>query len=134
MPAQEGPHVIWATGGPWTSLLVWKLLAQEFNIPFNADFRDPRAGGFEFFFPKLLHKKSKGFERGVYAVAARGILNTEELRLRFCSVHPEWQHKFVSITNGYGEELRSISPSQGNSRPIVCKAAGVQRRSILGFL
>lgn len=114
MPAQERPHVIWATCGPWTSLLVGKRLAQAFNIPFIADFRDPWIGGYELFSSKLLREKSKSLERGVCAAAARVILNTEELRLRFCSVYPEWQHKFVTITNGYAEELRSVSSSQGN--------------------
>jgi hypothetical protein len=109
MPAQERPHVIWATGGPWTSLLVGKRLAQAFNVPFIADFRDPWIGGYELFSSKLLHKKSISLERGVCAAAARVILNTEELRLRFCSVYPEWQHKFVTITNGYAEEVRSFS-------------------------
>jgi hypothetical protein len=93
---------------------VGKRLAQAFNIPFIADFRDPWIGGYELFSSMLLREKSKSLERGVCAVAARVILNTEELRLRFCSVYPEWQHKFVTITNGYAEELRSVSPSQGN--------------------
>lgn len=124
MPAQERPHVIWATGGPWTSLLVGKRLAQEFNIPFIADFRDPWIGGFEFFASRLLHNKAKSLERGVCAVAARVILNTEELRLRFCSVYPDWQHKFVTITNGYAEELRSVSPSQGHRGTIARTEGG----------
>ena len=125
MPAQEQPHVIWATGGPWTSLLVGKRLAQEFNIPFIADFRDPWIDGVEVerFSSKLLYKKATSLERGVCAAAARVILNTEELRLRFCSVYPEWQHKFVTITNGYAEELRSVSPSQGN-RGTIAKTEG----------
>jgi len=124
MPAQERPHVIWATGAPWTSLLVGKRLAQEFNVPFIADFRDPWVGGFEFFSSKLLHKKAKSLERGVCALAARVILNTEELRLQFCSVYPEWQHKFVTITNGYAEELRSLSPSPGNRGTLARKEGG----------
>lgn len=114
MQAQEQPHVIWATGGPWTSLLVGKRLAQGLDIPFIADFRDPWVGGSHLFSSKLLHKTMKRLEREVCAVAARVILNTEELRLRFCSVYPEWQHKFVTITNGYAEELRPVSPSPGN--------------------
>ena len=124
MPVQERPHVIWATGGPWTSLLVGKRLAEEFNIPFIADFRDPWIGGYEFFSSKLLHKKAKSLERGVCAVAARIILNTEELRLRFCSVYPEWEHKFVTITNGYAEELRPAAPSQGNRGTIARTEGG----------
>jgi hypothetical protein len=123
MPVQGRPHIIWATGGPWTSLLVGKRLAQEFNIPFVADFRDPWVGGYEFFASKSLHEKAKNLERGVCAVAARVILNTEELRLRFCSVYPEWQHKFVTITNGYAEENPSVSHSQG-TRGTVAKMEG----------
>ncbi len=126
MSVQERPHVVWATGSPWTSLLVGKRLAQEFNIPFIADFRDPWIDGVEVgrFSSKLLYKKSTSLERGVCAAAARVILNTEELRLRFCSVYPEWQHKFVTITNGYAEELRSVSPSQGNRGTIARTEGG----------
>lgn len=115
MPRQERPHVIWATGGPWTSLLVGKRLAEIFNIPFIADFRDPWIGGVEYFASTLLRKKAVGLERDVCASAARVILNTEELRLRFCAVYPEWQHKFVTITNGYAEELRAVSSFPGNT-------------------
>ena len=112
MSTPQRPDVIWATGGPWTSLLVGKQLAREFNVPFVADFRDPWIGGFEFFSSKILRKKARGLERGVCAAAACVILNTEELRLRFCAEYPEWQHKFVTITNGYADELRSVSPRQ----------------------
>ena len=129
MPAQERPHAIWATGGPWTGLLVGKRLAQEFNIPFIADFRDPWIGGFEFFSSKLLHKKAKSLERGVCAEAARVILNTEELRLRFCSIYPEWQYKFVTITNGYAEENRSVSHSQGN-RGTIARTEGDEASTV----
>lgn len=115
MPVEKRPDVIWATGGPWTSLLVGKRLAEKFNVPFIADFRDPWVGGFEFFSSKTLHRKAQGLERGVCAAAARVILNTEELRLRFCAVYPEWQHKFVTITNGYPEELRAVSSFPGNA-------------------
>lgn len=115
MPLQERPHVIWATGGPWTSLLVGKRLAEKFNIPFIADFRDPWIGGVEYFASTLLRRKAKSLEREVCGSAARVILNTEELRLRFCAEYPEWQHKFVTITNGYAEELRAVSPSLGNT-------------------
>lgn len=124
IPVEERPNVIWATGGPWTSLLVGKQLAEKFNVPFIADFRDPWVGGFEFFSSKTLHRKAQGLERCVCAAAARVILNTEELRLRFCAVYPEWQHKFVTITNGYAEELRAVSSSSGNAGTFTRAAGG----------
>ena len=124
MTPQERPHAIWATGGPWTSLLVGKRIAETFNIPFIADFRDPWIGGVEYFSSTLLRKKSIALERDVCASAARVILNTEELRLRFCAVYPEWQHKFVTITNGYAEELRAVSSSSGNADTFTRAAGG----------
>ena len=99
----QRPEVIWATGGPWTSLLVGRHLAQRWMVPFVADFRDPWVGGHEFFSSKLLHRRAARLERAVCEVANRVVLNTEELRARFCSEYPQWQHKFVAITNGYPE-------------------------------
>jgi hypothetical protein len=94
---------------------VGKRLAEKFHVPLIADFRDPWIGGVEYFASTLLRKKAIGLEREVCASAARVILNTEELRLRFCAEYPEWQHKFVTITNGYAEELRAVSPLLGNT-------------------
>lgn len=35
------PHVLWCTGDPWSGLLVAQHLAQRFEVPSVADFRDP---------------------------------------------------------------------------------------------
>lgn len=99
------PDVIWATGGPWTSLLVGKRLAHQWNVPLVADFRDPWVGGHESFSSKLLRRRAAHLERAVCGAATRVVLNTEELQARFCSAYPDWQQKFVAITNGYAEEL-----------------------------
>jgi hypothetical protein len=103
--AAKHPDVIWATGGPWTSLLVGKRLAQQWAVPFVADFRDPWVGGHEFFSSTLLHRRAAQLERSVCEAANRVILNTEELRIRFCEQYPHWQTKFVAITNGYAQEM-----------------------------
>lgn len=99
------PDVILATGGPWTSLLVGKRLAQQWAVPFVADFRDPWVGGHEFFSSTLLHRRATQLEQSVCEAASRVILNTEELRIRFCEQYPQWQTKFVTITNGYAQEM-----------------------------
>ena len=103
--ATKRPDVIWATGGPWTSLLVGKRLAQQWAVPFVADFRDPWVGGHEFFSSTFLHRRAAQLERSVCEAASRVILNTEELRARFCEQYPQWQTKFVAITNGYPQEM-----------------------------
>ncbi len=38
---QVSPHVIWATGDPWSSLVIGRRLARRLRIPFFPDFRDP---------------------------------------------------------------------------------------------
>lgn len=107
----QRPDVIWATGGPWTSLLVGQRLARKWTVPFVADFRDPWVGGHEFFSSRLLHRRAATLERGVCEAASLVVLNTEELRERFCSEYSQWRHKFVTITNGYAQEQASMAPS-----------------------
>lgn len=127
LPIQERPNVIWATGGPWTSLLVGKRLASRWKIPFIADFRDPWVGGHGHYASAFLRRQEERLERKVCAAAARVILNTEELRERFCQSYPEYREKFVTLTNGYAVELEEFYaqlPRQkngliGSSQPLV---------------
>lgn len=35
------PEVIWATGDPWSSLVIGAMMAERTGVPFIADFRDP---------------------------------------------------------------------------------------------
>lgn len=39
--ARVRPHLMWATGDPWSALLTMRSLAHRFNTPWVADFRDP---------------------------------------------------------------------------------------------
>ena len=102
----DRPDVIWATGGPWTSLLVGKNLATRWGVPFVADFRDPWIGNS--LSTEMFSKRSQVLEHSVCATASRVILNTEELRMAFCARYPEFVHKFVTLTNGYGTDLESF--------------------------
>jgi hypothetical protein len=90
----------------WLDLmLVGKRLAQQWAVPFVADFRDPWVGRHELFSSTLLHRRAARLERAVCEAASRVILNTEELRVHFCEQYPQWQTKFVTITNGYAQEM-----------------------------
>lgn len=101
----EAPRLVFASGGPWTNLLVGALAARRTGLPLVADFRDPWTEGsvFEPFSP--LHRRAhRALERFVHRTAARIVANThenrEELRLAF----PEVRGRVRVIPNGWDED------------------------------
>lgn len=111
--SEQKPDLIFATGSPWTGLLVGRALANYFRIPFVADFRDPwitdPAYGFSF---TLMDRKAERLEATVCHSAAAIIANTEELRLEFLRRYPSLSHKFVTITNGFNRAVAPIQESR----------------------
>lgn len=99
---QEYPDLVFATGSPWTSLLIGRELARRFRVPFVADFRDPwtsdRVHGF---ISPWLNRKAEKLEAAVCSAADAIVANTEELRVEFQEKYPHLASKFVTITNGY---------------------------------
>jgi glycosyltransferase involved in cell wall biosynthesis len=108
--SHEYPDVVYATGGPWTSLLVGKALARKFGVPFVADFRDPwtHNPNKETLSP-FLFRRSLELERSICAAAARVIVNTDELRAQFVRDNPDLQEKFTTITNGFDHDGYELS-------------------------
>jgi hypothetical protein len=109
LPRSERPDAVFATGGPWTSLLVGKALAQRWGVPFVADLRDPWAGGALYEQngrSSFLFRKTGELQRSVFAAAARVITTTEELRTTLLSDYPEMGGNCVTITNGFDSEGR----------------------------
>jgi glycosyltransferase involved in cell wall biosynthesis len=108
LPRGERPDAVFATGRPWTSLLVGKALAQTFGVPFVADFRDPWTpwGNNSFYEQEgsLLSRKFWALERSIYAAANRVVTTTEELRTKLLTDHPDLEGKCVTITNGFDSE------------------------------
>lgn len=39
--ASAKPDIVWATGDPWSSLVLGSLIAKKMSVPFVCDFRDP---------------------------------------------------------------------------------------------
>jgi hypothetical protein len=105
LPPAKRPDVVFATGGPWTSLLVGKTLAQRFGVPLVADFRDPWTMNSDAdHFDTWLTKRAKQLESKVVAAASRIIVNTDELRRAFCAAYPQVAEKFLTITNGFDDD------------------------------
>ena len=103
LPRGDYPDIVFATGNPWTSFLVGKRLAERFGVPFIADFRDPWTGHPPYgqFRSPILTQKARQLERAVCMAASKVVVNTEELRQKFCIDHPELEKKCIAITNGY---------------------------------
>ncbi|MET0515785.1 MAG: hypothetical protein ABW047_10730, partial [Nitrospiraceae bacterium] len=107
------PDAVVATGGPWTSFLVGRTLAQRFDRPLIIDYRDPwTCNPFYSFTAQFLTRKAQHLERAICLDASRIIMNTDELRERLCIEYPEIKHKALVIQNGFDPESISLSPQQ----------------------
>ena len=97
--------VIFATGMPWTGLVVGWLLHLATGKPFIADFRDPWIGNpFHKSKGRLFDALSAFFEKKVIRGAAVVAANTETLRKEFISRYPELHEShFITLPNGYDE-------------------------------
>ena len=121
IPRRDYPDIVFATGNPWTSFLVGKRLAERYGVPFIADFRDPWTGHPPYgqFRSPILTQKARQLERAVCKAASRVVVNTEELRQRFCIDHPDLEQKCVAITNGYDSNVlvsASTSPDHDENQ------------------
>ncbi|MGQ0554983.1 MAG: glycosyltransferase [Nitrospiraceae bacterium] len=110
--SKDPPDLVFATGSPWTGLLVGRALAKRLQVPFVADFRDPwssdQTHGFS---SKWLNRKARMLERAVCSSAEAIVANTEELRLEYVGRYPHLAKKFVTITNGYNIEGEVLQTS-----------------------
>lgn len=100
------PDVVFATGGPWTSLLVGQRLAAHYGVPLVADFRDPwTRNPFRSDVAAQLAGSAAALERSLCESAARIITNTEPLQRQFESDYPHLAGRFVTLTNGFDSDL-----------------------------
>lgn len=63
------PDIIWATGDPWSSLWLGRIIAKKLKIPFVADFRDPWVPG------EISLRRRSRFSAGLDQKAERKIVN-----------------------------------------------------------
>lgn len=111
-PQADIPDVVFATGGPWTSLLVGKQLAEYWKVPLIADYRDPwTSNPYVSFDSAHLNAKAKELELSVCRTATRVITNTHELRAQLENDYPAIVGKTLTITNGFDPE--SFGSTQG---------------------
>ncbi|HJV36211.1 glycosyltransferase [Geomonas sp.] len=110
----ERPRAIFATGMPWSALLVAWLLHLVTGVSFVADFRDPWIGNpFHASKGRLLDALGRWLERRVVSSAALVTANTDQLRDEFLRRYPQLPaEKFVVLTNGFDPDDFSTVPAR----------------------
>ncbi len=103
------PSVVFATGPPFTTLVVGAEIARRSGLPLVLDFRDPwtRVPWGPRNKSWVATRVAERFERRCVRQARRVVLNTSYLEQDFVdhygTVH---RHKFVTIPNGYDPKIR----------------------------
>ncbi len=99
---QEGVDYVFATGKPWSALIVAFFLKRK-GVQLVVDFRDPWVNNpFETEISGVRKAVDKFLEKKVVRKADRVLLNTEDLREEFRERYPtEPKEKFITMTNGY---------------------------------
>lgn len=95
--------ILYATGGPWTSLLIGSILKKMTGRPLVLDFRDPWVSN-----PsrssdsKIMLSLEPFMEKKVITFSDHIVANTEELRQDFLRRYPTLNQNFITtIPNGF---------------------------------
>ena len=113
---QHKIDIMFATGRPWTCLLVGAILKKLTGVPLVIDFRDPWIGNPVFLFKgKLIRTIETYMERKAVTYADAVIANTESLRQDFLNRYPRLKpERVLSIPNGFEEYVDA--PKQDRTR------------------
>lgn len=99
---ESGFDAIYATGFPWTSLLVGCDVSKATGCPLVADFRDPWAAEDLLTSGRPAHGVEFALESGVVRQAASVIAVSRTMTERMQAAHPDVDAaKFVTIPNGF---------------------------------
>jgi glycosyltransferase involved in cell wall biosynthesis len=120
--------VIFATGSPWTSLVVGYMISRATGRPLMVDFRDPWVNNpFHPSRGKVLDGFAKTLERWIVRQSAVVSLNTEPLREDFVHRYPELpEDRFVVLPNGFDpSDFSNVSSPRSSPSPndlVLCHA------------
>jgi hypothetical protein len=95
-------NAIYATGYPWTSLLIGCELSKATGCPLIADFRDLWAGETLFKESRPSHDEELRLERSVLECATTVVTASKDIGRHLAAAHPSIdEEKFVAIHNGF---------------------------------
>lgn len=111
----EEIDLIFSTSAPYTDHLIALEIKKKTNLPWVADFRDPWVGN-KFIYDRYDEKrkaKERKLEAEVVKYADKVINVTEDITNIYKSRYPEFEHKFITITNGFdiADKVETIESS-----------------------
>jgi glycosyltransferase involved in cell wall biosynthesis len=114
---ESGFDAIYATGFPWTTLIIGRDLAHATGRPLIADFRDPWAGESLWRPPRASAQTELQLERTVIEKAAAVLAVSWSMTETMRAAHPGVdQSKFVTITNGFDRADLAAPPPTRNDK------------------
>lgn len=122
-----GFDAIYATGYPWTSLLVGRDVSKATGCPLVADFRDLWAGETSFLSERPDRAEELALERAVVDTAQSVVSTSSAMTRLMIAAHPEADAgKFVTIHNGFDpEDLDVTQPPRQPDQPFRIVFTGV---------
>jgi len=123
-------EVMYATGNPWTGLMIGAILKKLTGVPVVLDFRDPWVSNYEFLSKrKLMRSLETRLERGVIAAADHIIANTDELKHDFLHRFPFLTADHVTtIYNGFDTYIDTL-PEYSNTTLTLTHTGTLRARS-----
>lgn len=108
----RGFDAIYATGFPWTSLLIGRDVSKATGRPLIADFRDPWAAEDLFRAEHPSGDAELALEQSIVRHAASVVTVSTTMTARMIAAHPEVDaEKFVTIHNGFDpEDINGAAP------------------------
>lgn len=101
--------LIYATGSPWTSLLLGSVLKMMTKTPLVLDFRDPWTQNPGFMVREKLFQWGESFmEKKVVTLADLVVANTKELEIDFQRRFGLSSKKVITVTNGFNKVWGSV--------------------------
>ena len=109
---REPPEVVFATGAPWSSLLVGRAVARRLGRPLLADLRDPWTDGTVFRPASPAHRRlHRALEGAVHRDAAWVVANTQGNLDALRESFPVTRAKSSFIPNGWDEpDFAEVGP------------------------
>lgn len=95
-------RLVYTSSGPFSSMLLGKMLKEKLGVKWVADLRDPYTDAYAWDFPSKFHWQSqRKFEERVFKAADKLILNTPETRKLYIRRGLTTETQSICITNGY---------------------------------
>ena len=125
---QHRPDVLVATGPPFGTMKAAVVLAERFDLPLIADYRDPWTYAYLWKPQSAAHERDeRGWEQRVLARAARVLVVTPTMAERMRTDYPQFADKVELLLNGYDDDMLPgrLRPATSNRRMTIAHVGSI---------